>query len=62
MSELNPASPLSTPDNKPQAAIRDALRIPSAAILQGRRVVYIEHGDEVYQLRLTRTGKLLLQK
>ena len=36
--------------------------ITSAELLRGGRELRIAHGDEVYRLLLTRTGKLLLQK
>jgi len=36
--------------------------IPSAELFRGAREVLIQHGDEVYRLRLTRNGKLLLFK
>jgi hemin uptake protein HemP len=34
----------------------------SRDLLQGGREVRIEHGEETYLLRLTRSGKLILQK
>ncbi|MFV0444888.1 MAG: hemin uptake protein HemP [Planctomycetaceae bacterium] len=34
----------------------------SDQILNGRREVLIRHGTDVYRLRLTRQGKLILQK
>ena len=36
--------------------------IASADLLQGRRERQIMHGNEVYRLTLTRTGKLILHK
>ncbi len=36
--------------------------IKSEELLKGRRELLIEHGNEVYRLRLTRNGKLILQK
>jgi hemin uptake protein HemP len=62
MSELNSTPPITSADTPPPGFGRNDLRISSSAILQGRKIVYIEHRGEVYQLRLTRTGKLLLQK
>ena len=38
------------------------LIVQSAELLQGRRELWIEHGDEMYRLRLTRSGKLYLTK
>jgi hemin uptake protein HemP len=34
----------------------------SADLLQGRREIWIEHGHEMYRLRLTSSGKLYLTK
>ncbi|WP_372719043.1 hemin uptake protein HemP [Novipirellula sp.] len=36
--------------------------IPSSELLQGSREVWIEHGSEMYRLRLTASGKLYLTK
>lgn len=38
------------------------LIVQSSELLQGRRELWIEHGDEMYRLRLTRSGKLYLTK
>lgn len=37
-------------------------RLRSDALLGGRQEVEIEHQGEVYRLRLTRAGKLILTK
>ncbi len=34
----------------------------SAELLQGRREAWIEHGNQMYRLRLTHAGKLYLTK
>jgi hemin uptake protein HemP len=34
----------------------------SEELLQGATEVWIEHGDEMYRLRLTRNGRLYLTK
>ncbi len=34
----------------------------SEELLQGNREIRIRHGEEIYRLRLTRNGKLILQK
>ena len=39
-----------------------APRLSSQALLQGRREVEIEHAGQVYRLRLTALGKLILTK
>ena len=36
--------------------------VPSEALLRGRRLVEITHNGEVYRLRATRLGKLILTK
>lgn len=36
--------------------------IDSAELLAGRREVWIEHGEDMYRLRLTSSGKLYLTK
>lgn len=36
--------------------------VPSEAILAGEREVCIAHGAEIYRLRVTSTGKLILTK
>jgi hemin uptake protein HemP len=37
-------------------------QITSSELLAGQKEVWILHGQEVYRLRLTRSGKLILQK
>ena len=36
--------------------------VPAAELFGGRREVFIEHSGEIYTLRLTRKGKLILNK
>ena len=36
--------------------------ISSSELLQGRKELWIDHGGVLYRLRLTRSGKLILQK
>jgi hemin uptake protein HemP len=36
--------------------------IQSDSLLQGEREITIQHGSELYRLRLTKTGKLILNK
>lgn len=45
-----------------EPTVTELRRIRSAELLQGEREVLIEHGSEIYRLRLTRNGKLILQK
>jgi hemin uptake protein HemP len=49
--------------NTPGAATPDHPVIYSSAeLLQGRREVWIEHGDQMYRLRVTSAKKLYLTK
>jgi hemin uptake protein HemP len=36
--------------------------LQSATLLQGENEVLIQHGTETYRLRVTKAGKLILQK
>jgi hemin uptake protein HemP len=36
--------------------------VPSEELLRGGREVLIQHADEIYRLRVTRSGKLILHK
>jgi hemin uptake protein HemP len=62
---MNPA--LATPDasretsDSTDAAARPKI-ISSEELLQGRRELWIQHGDDMYRLRLTSSGKLYLTK
>ena len=59
-SNLPPTDP---PTNSPlPSSSNTPLVYQSADLLQGRREVWIEHGDEMYRLRLTNNGKLYLTK
>lgn len=58
--ELPPRDTVSIPtDARPQGNLRV---VTSKEILQGGQEVMIEHEGEFYRLRLTRNGKLILQK
>ncbi|HVA46836.1 MAG TPA: hemin uptake protein HemP [Pirellulales bacterium] len=46
----------------PQMGGRGVRTLRSADLLQGQVEVLIEHGPNTYRLRLTRSGKLILQK
>ena len=46
-----------------QSSVRRAVReVASSELLCGEAELLIRHGDEVYRLKLTRNGKLILQK
>jgi hemin uptake protein HemP len=47
-------------NDQPPPALPVVLR--SEELLQGRREILIIHSQEVYHLRLTRSGKLILTK
>jgi hemin uptake protein HemP len=53
-------------DRRPLAARATALRptrtIVSAAVFKGETEIGIEHHGELYRLRITRQGKLILTK
>lgn len=49
------ATPASTDGSRP-------LIIRSEDLLQGRREIWIAHGEDMYRLRLTSSGKLYLSK
>jgi len=54
-----------TPEPTPSSSSHEEARPPvyrSDELLQGHREVWIEHGDELYRLRLTAAGKLYLTK
>ena len=50
-----------TPKPKEQAAIIKRT-IQSEEILAGEKEVWIQHGDAIYRLCETKSGKLILQK
>ena len=47
---------------KPSSDAERPLIVRSEDLLQGRRELWIEHGDEMYRLRVTANGKLYLTK
>ena len=54
-------------ENNPQATPTDHQKaspviINSSELLKGRREVWIAHGEEMYRLQLTPSGKLYLTK
>lgn len=73
-SEITPRTRIMTTDGSDRPPDKPALesgsQIPSHAskvwrseeIFQGHDIVSIEHRGEVYQLRITRHGKLILNK
>lgn len=61
MTELAESTP-NPPDRSDsnQSPARAVVR--SEDLLQGQREVAIQHGEEIYRLRVTKTGKLILNK
>ena len=49
-------------DSREQEAPTRVRIVNSADLLEGRRELWIEHGDDMYRLRLTASGKLYLTK
>ena len=43
-------------------AKRTVREVASSELLRGENEMLIRHGDETYRLKLTRNGKLILQK
>ncbi|HVX61173.1 MAG TPA: hemin uptake protein HemP [Pirellulales bacterium] len=56
---MNPPSP---PAEGSETPVCDPRTLRSDELLQGQVEVLIAHGNETYRLRLTRSGKLILQK
>ena len=53
------------PDGSQSASLTsnpNRLVVKSTEVLRGNTEIWIEHGSEMYRLRLTRAGKLLLSK
>lgn len=49
-------------DKTPVEPVSTPRRVNSRELLKGDDEIWIEHGGEVYRLRLTRSGKLILHK
>lgn len=63
MNTLSLPAPFATPPLRSEPrSDAPAPQVTSAALLQGRSVVHIEHNGALYQLRSTRLGKLILTK
>jgi hemin uptake protein HemP len=52
----------SMPDDSPSSGDVLPLTYSTQEIFQGRREVWIEHGSEMYRLRITSKGRLILTK
>ena len=62
VTEHQQASTISNKTPSESASSVTVREITSASLLQGEKEVLILHGEEVYRLKLTRNGKLILQK
>jgi len=63
VNSLPSPSPAQQNESPPTAATGHSPRtLLSQDLLQGQLEVLISHGGEIYRLRLTRSGKLILQK
>src|SRR5262249_527313 len=64
MSDAFPKSDSDAPASPPPAEpeLQRLRSIASETLLQGQQEILITHGAELYRLRLTRNGKLILQK
>lgn len=49
-------------EKKQPSAFGSPLELSSGDLFRGNREVLIEHNGEAYRLRITRTGKLILNK
>ena len=58
--EISPDNSIPQPFSNGDESAR--VVVSSAEILRGKTEIWIEHGSEMYRLRLTRAGKLLLSK
>jgi len=52
----------SSSSNDGGAALQSVTTHQSEELMQGRREVWIEHGQDMYRLRITASGKLYLTK
>ncbi|MDX1944497.1 MAG: hemin uptake protein HemP [Pirellulaceae bacterium] len=59
-----PTSPGDDADESPREATPDLPRLimRSSELFHGRREIFIEHAGELYRLRITSKGRLILTK
>lgn len=48
--------------SRPGAEMRPVRTLSSASLFEGTKEIAIEHGESVYRLKITRQGKLILNK
>jgi hemin uptake protein HemP len=56
------SNPPETPEPVRESAVTPPRTVSSDDLFQGGHELLIEHHGEVYRLRLTKTGKLILNK
>ena len=56
------SDPLGSDQSSHSPAKRAFHEVASSELLRGENEMLIRHGDELYRLKLTRNGKLILQK
>ena len=56
---VNPLNDGQVSQSSPKRTVRE---VASSELLLGENELFIRHGDELYRLKLTRNGKLILQK
>ncbi|MDX1962649.1 MAG: hemin uptake protein HemP [Pirellulales bacterium] len=64
-SPIEPENTPLPPHQHPEPPMTSDAQIPvvnSEELLQGQRQVVIKHGESLYRLLLTKSGKLILQK
>ncbi|MDB5385992.1 MAG: Hemin uptake protein hemP [Planctomycetaceae bacterium] len=61
-SDLDPGGEQKSPSLAPQTSNSKLRELTSDELLCGQTEVCIRHGDEIYRLRVTRNGKLILHK
>jgi hemin uptake protein HemP len=62
MNNFDSENPVQDEPNNAQHPTNPLRKITSSSLLQGEKEILILHGEEVYRLKLTRNGKLILQK
>ena len=55
-------APKNSPDDEIQRSQTFVPVLQSSSLFQGTNEVHIQHGNETYRLRMTKAGKLILQK
>jgi hemin uptake protein HemP len=57
-----PGNPAPSTPNQPKSETESLPSYDSSDLLKGAREILIHHQGEIYRLRLTRNGKLILNK